>query len=214
MTQHSSEHSGNAAILAQALAALATLLGQDAWRESAARGLSATQSRALGLLAGYGPTRPGLLAKQLGVSAPTLSDALAALEAKGLLRREPDPSDSRAVQAAATEAGVELAASLQGWPSYLASALEALPAEDQAGLRRGLLRLLATLESGGRLPPLRACPGCVHLRPGAHPGSERPQHCARFDSALGPANLRLDCPEFSPASPEQARRGLAAWLDH
>lgn len=204
---------GLSTVISQALGELAALLSQYAWRDAARLGLSTTQAGALAQLTAHGPARPGALARQLGISAPTLSDALAALEAKGLVRRGPDPADSRAVLAMATEAGVQLAAQLGGPPESLAAALDSLPEDEQAAMLRALLRVLSALEAGGSLPTLRACAGCVYLRPGAHPGAARPHHCSRFDSALGAANLRLDCPEFAPASPDQAQRGLAAWLD-
>lgn len=213
MSVEPSKQTSLSAVLGHALGALAALLAQDAWRDAARLGLSTTQAAALAQVTAHGPARPGALAKQLGISAPTLSDALAALEMKGLVRRGPDPADSRAVLAAATEAGAQLAAQLGGPPGRLTAALDSLPEGEQDAMLRSLLRALSALEAGGQLPTLRACPGCMHLRSGAHPGAERPHHCSRFDSALGAANLRLDCPEFAPASPEQAQRGLVAWLE-
>jgi DNA-binding MarR family transcriptional regulator len=51
---------------------------------------------------------PGQVAKQLGLATPTVTRAATRMEAAGLLRREPHPSDGRLVRLVLTARGREL----------------------------------------------------------------------------------------------------------
>jgi MarR family transcriptional regulator, organic hydroperoxide resistance regulator len=51
---------------------------------------------------------PGQIARQLGLATPTVTKAATRMEAAGLLRREPHPSDGRLVQLWLTARGREL----------------------------------------------------------------------------------------------------------
>jgi DNA-binding MarR family transcriptional regulator len=83
--------------LAAGLARLSVALRAGQWRLAGAHGLTATQVQILGLLAARAKEparlRPGEVADQLGITRATASDALTALERKGLLARLPDPRD-------------------------------------------------------------------------------------------------------------------------
>lgn len=52
-----------------------------------------------------GPLRMGALAEELGVTVATASRTVDALTARGLVRRDSDPDDARAVRVVATPAG-------------------------------------------------------------------------------------------------------------
>ena len=67
--------------------------------------LSLPESSALVRLARGGPTTPGELAKLEQISPQSMGATLAALEARGLVERRPDPRDGRRVVLSATEAG-------------------------------------------------------------------------------------------------------------
>lgn len=67
--------------------------------------LTTPQAIALRAVVVDGPLRVGSLATALGVSDATASRTVDALEALGLVKRERDPSDARAVQVAATARG-------------------------------------------------------------------------------------------------------------
>ncbi|MEN0129820.1 MAG: MarR family winged helix-turn-helix transcriptional regulator [Brevundimonas sp.] len=56
------------------------------------------------------PPRQSQVAAQAGTDPKMTSDVVARLEAKGLLRREPDPADARAKFVLVTPAGADLAA--------------------------------------------------------------------------------------------------------
>ena len=67
--------------------------------------LTLPESSALVRLDRGGPTTPGELAKLEQISPQSMGATLAALEARGLVERRPDPRDGRRVVLSATEAG-------------------------------------------------------------------------------------------------------------
>jgi DNA-binding MarR family transcriptional regulator len=67
--------------------------------------LTTTQALALRIAVTEGPQRMGTLADRLGVTVATASRSADALVAAGLVRREADPADARAVRVAPTARG-------------------------------------------------------------------------------------------------------------
>jgi DNA-binding MarR family transcriptional regulator len=67
--------------------------------------LTTPQALALRTTVLEGPLRMGALARELGVSVATASRTVDALAARGLVRRESDPADARAVRVCATRRG-------------------------------------------------------------------------------------------------------------
>ena len=71
-------------------------------------GLSWGEWKVLGLLRHAGPpyrSSPGYLAERAELSSGAMTNRLDRLEAAGLIRRLPDPTDRRGVQVELTEAG-------------------------------------------------------------------------------------------------------------
>jgi DNA-binding MarR family transcriptional regulator len=98
---------------------------------------------ALAALNGAGPTRLGDLAAREGVAAPTMTRIVASLEDAGLMRRETDPQDRRAVLVAVTDAGAAL---IQGERSARSSELRRRVAGLSGPERAALLAALPVLE--------------------------------------------------------------------
>ena len=71
----------------------------------AAGELTLPESAALTRLNRGGPATSSVLAKQEQISAQSMGATLAALEARGLVERHPDPDDGRRVVLSITEAG-------------------------------------------------------------------------------------------------------------
>lgn len=85
MAQHDPAPFGEAARADSALTGIAKLglvLRHHAWRRREGDGLTPTQAQALALVAARGPRRVGELARMLGVTQPTASDAVATLVRK------------------------------------------------------------------------------------------------------------------------------------
>ncbi len=78
----------------EALARIGALLRSFAWRRAEAVGLTPTQEQILTRLAARGPSRVSVLADDLGVTQPTISDAVAALPRKAHVARGIDPGEA------------------------------------------------------------------------------------------------------------------------
>ena len=95
-------------------------------------GLTLSETSALARLDRGGPTTPGELAKQEQISPQSMGATLAALQARGLIERRPDPGDGRRAVMSVTDAGLDLLRSRRNAKvSQLARALAAefAPAE-------------------------------------------------------------------------------------
>jgi DNA-binding MarR family transcriptional regulator len=88
--------------------------------------LTMPESSALARLDRGGPTTSGALARLEQISPQSMGATLAALEARGLLDRQPDPQDGRRAVISVTEAGREVLRSRRNESTErLASALSA-----------------------------------------------------------------------------------------
>ncbi len=186
--------------IAYALARIGTLLKSLAWEDAEKLGVNPTQAQILVRLAARGRSRVSDLAAELGVSQPTLSDAVAALFRKGLLERQPDPEDGRAVRLQLTWAGRAVAEAARVPPPAMLAALETLPEADRDAMQRGLVGLIRALQLAQVIPVQRICVTCRHFRPHAHDDAARPHHCAFVDAAFGDAALRIDCGDHETAA--------------
>jgi DNA-binding MarR family transcriptional regulator len=192
------------------LAKIGIALKQQAWAEAGGRGLTPTQGQVLALLrANPDGLRLGALAEQLGVTAATTSDSVAALQRKGLVTKEPMAGDGRGVIVLLTPAGTREAAAAAAWPDFLLEAVGELSTVEQATFLRALVSMIRTLQEKGRIPVARMCVSCRFFRPYQHDNPARPHHCAFVDAPFGDGELRLDCPDFRTAPDEQAAQ---TWL--
>ncbi|MCX4390618.1 MarR family winged helix-turn-helix transcriptional regulator [Micromonospora peucetia] len=70
------------------------------------------QSRALGVLIRHGTLRLSALAEHLRIAPRSATEVVDDLEARGLVRRRPDPADRRATLVAPTEEGIRTGAAI------------------------------------------------------------------------------------------------------
>jgi DNA-binding MarR family transcriptional regulator len=123
-------------------------------------GLSLTAAATLARLQREGPARLTELATAEGITQPSMTALVARLSAQGLVRREADPSDGRAVVLSLTAAGEDLLAQRRASrtarlvpyvaglsPDDLRSIAEALPALARL---TGALRPSSTILEGTR----------------------------------------------------------------
>ena len=120
-------------------------------REDEAVGLSAARLSALSVIVFGGPVRISALARAEQVQTPTMTPIVAALERGGLITREVDPSDARAVILRATGKGTKLMAEGRRLRvANLAEALRPLGADERATLRQAAAILQHTLNAQPR----------------------------------------------------------------
>jgi DNA-binding MarR family transcriptional regulator len=99
-------------------------------------GLTPTQLSVLATLERHGPSTPGELATHEKVQPPSMTRALARLEASGLVARTPHPVDRRQILVALTDAArAVLAEDRRRREAWLVDHLTALTAQERAVLR-------------------------------------------------------------------------------
>jgi DNA-binding MarR family transcriptional regulator len=195
----------------EGLERLATALRADDWVGARAAGVNPTQFAIMASLEG----RPGGLsvrdiAQQLGVSQPSATDSIGALERKGYLYKAPAPSDRRSVRIVLTEHGEASLASAHATRSVAESAAGALDGPQQEELLVSLVTMIRHLQESGIIPIQRMCVSCRFFRPYAHQDAAQPHHCTFVDAAFGQQDLRVDCREHETADPS-AR--AATWAE-
>lgn len=199
------------------LAKIGIALKARAWRGAAPERVTPTQAQALVLLrSAPRGLRLDEVAKGLGVTAPTASDAVAALVSKGLVSRGRAAENHRAVALTLTTDGEALAARVADWPDFLLRAVGTLEPAEQTAFLRGLVKIIRSLQEAGDIQPQRMCVSCRYFRPNVHDDAERPHHCAFVDAPFGDRHLRVDCLEQEPASSAEAQANWSRWAgsDH
>lgn len=114
--------------------------------ERAGEGISDSQLGVLWRLASEGRCTPGGLATAEKVSAPSMNRTLNALEASGLVRRDPSDDDARSVWVTITAAGEQVIAETRRLrQQWFHAQLEALSGAERRALEevRPILRRLA-----------------------------------------------------------------------
>jgi DNA-binding MarR family transcriptional regulator len=180
--------------IATALHKIGLAMKQQSWQQASEEGLSATQGQILAALVPGTPLTGTELGQRLGLTLPTISDSVRVLLEKGLAQKRPDPRHPRASLIELTALGKRLGTRARAWPEFLADAVGALGAAEQATFFASLVKMIRALQEGGQVPVSGMCVTCTHFRPNAHAGA-RPHHCALVDAPLGGEGLRLDCPE-------------------
>ena len=91
---------------------------------------------------------PGEIARRLGIATPTVTRAATRMEATGLLRREPHPSDRRLVRLRLTDRGRELEKVIDEQTNQLTErALATLGAAERESLVRALHEIRRNLSA-------------------------------------------------------------------
>ena len=200
--------------IAAGLSKLGSFLRSSQWRQAEVLGMTATQGQILAYLLQRGASRISALAEELGVTQPTASDAVAALERKGMLLKRRDPADARAVRLHLTAAGRKAGKALVHWPESLLAALDSLETAERALLLRGLTKTIRELQLRGAIPLQRMCVSCRFFRPHAHESAAAPHHCDFVDAAFGESDLRLDCGDHEAAAPAAAQASWRLFARH
>jgi DNA-binding MarR family transcriptional regulator len=105
------------------------------------------QFSALATLDKQGPLRSGELAQREAVTAPTMTRVLAALAERGLVHREPDPTDARSVRVSLSPAGTEALNRIRSERTALLGArIARLTGDQRAALVAGLPALEALVD--------------------------------------------------------------------
>jgi len=187
----------------------------SSWRAAGQRGLTPLQGQILAMLSGArAGLRPTALAERLAVTAPTISQSVAALSSKGLVERRGDSDDGRVSLVCLTARGRTEARAASGWPDFLASAVEQLSEPEQEVFWKGLMKMVVTLQQNEQLPTSEMCLTCRHFRPHLHREASLPHHCALVDAPMGHRHLRLECAEHEASESEARDAVVRTFLTH
>lgn len=195
-------HSDNRGTLAIGLAKIGLVIRHQAWQVAENSGLTPTQSQVLTSIdaSSEGWLSVTEIARQLAVTQPTASDAIATLERKRLVVRARSDDDARVVRVKLTAVGRRRARENAEWPDAFLSAIGELDPAEQGVFLKGLMKMIRSLQESGKIPTARMCATCTYFRPYVHPGAQTPHYCAYVDAPLRDTELRLDCCEHEQAS--------------
>jgi len=192
--------------IATGLHKIGLALKQQSWLQANEEGLSATQGQILAALVAHAPLTGSELSERIGVTLPTISDAVRVLVDKKLVLKTPDPRHPRASLLTPTKQGTALGVRARSWPEFMAAAGTDLTPEEQRAFYSGVVKMIRALQEQGLVPISGMCVTCTHFCPSVR-GGESPHHCAFVDAPLANEQLRLDCPEHELAD-ESSRREL------
>ncbi|MFI0422529.1 MarR family transcriptional regulator [Spongiactinospora gelatinilytica] len=204
MTEHVTDPGGTADLdrrLADALERLGHGMRSLAQRSARGHGLTPLQQQAVLALSRQSGARREVsaLAAEFDVTTPTMSDAVTALERKGLVSRSPGLDGRRRVLSL-TEAGETVAGELAPWDGPLLAALAALPVADRAAALHTLLHVIGDLQRRGVVSVARMCTTCRFFGRDEHADPAAPHHCHLLKAPLALTDLQTDCPEHRPAA--------------
>ncbi|MFJ9412945.1 MarR family winged helix-turn-helix transcriptional regulator [Streptomyces sp. NPDC101227] len=135
--------------VAERFFAVTKLLRKRANEGLRAQGLTMARGKLMAVLHHTGPVRISVIAAKLGIAARSVTEAVDALERDGLVTRQPDPTDRRAVLVALTERGTTVIREAEGPRRAVVNGLfSALDADDRAELLR-LLDILGRAADEG-----------------------------------------------------------------
>ncbi len=183
--------------LIAALERLAHVLRTLLWEEGVRSRLSPIQIQTLLYLSSHPEKlcRIGQVAQEFNLTSATMSDAVDALEEKGLVVRRPWPQDGRVLALHLTEDGRFHAEKLSRWAQVLKDQLAHFSPEEKGHALAFLLKLIEHLYRAGIITVARICLTCRFFRPHAHLNSPAPHHCMLLDKPLAAGDLQVDCPE-------------------
>lgn len=184
--------------LADGLTRLAAVARQLDWQAAETAGLSPTQADILRFVAKRPEgTRLTAAAAHAGVRKATASDAVTALERKGLVRKYADAADGRAVALNASAKGKRVA---EAWPSNFIPIVSGLAPDQQEDLFTLVVGMIRQLQKQQLIAPQRTCVSCRHFRENIAPGTTTPHFCALVNAPMADRHLRVDCDEHESAA--------------
>lgn len=192
--------------VAAGLQKIGLAMKKRAWRNMGGQGLAPLQAQILTFLRmrSNGPASVSMVASELAVKVPTVSEAVDTLHKKRLVLKTRAASDRRVVTLRLSASGRRKAREAAGWPDLLAAAADQLSPVEQVTLLRAIMKLIKAMQARGDIPVARMCVTCRFFRPHVYEDAERPHHCELVNAPFGDRSLRIDCPEHQPAPPAQA----------
>jgi DNA-binding MarR family transcriptional regulator len=170
-------------------------LKSQSWQDAGQQGLTPTQGQILTLLVTSGGVGLSEIAKNLGVTAATASDAVASLVEKGLVQKTRSATDRRAIAITLTSAGQQAGNQANTWSDFLLTTVDELTPEEKVVFLRGLIKIIKKLQEQGKISVAKMCVTCSFFQPDRYPDSIKPHHCGLVDAPFSDGDLRITCAE-------------------
>ncbi len=166
------------------------------WEKAKEYSLSPIQTQILIFIQYHPPAinTVSYLAKEFNITKPTISDAVKVLEQKGLIVKTFSSNDSRSYSIALTDQGKNIVETTGNFPDPLLQFISAMADDDKELFWKNIVSLITLLNRTGVISVQRMCTGCIHYR-----YAENIAWCSLLKQELEIKDLRIDCPEFSPA---------------
>ncbi len=164
------------------------------WQESNAFSLSPIQVQVLIFLLHHSEEKRKVsyLAGEFNMTKATISDAVKALDQKGLIEKAYVPGDTRSYIIHLSERGREIAKKTSLFTREIHDPIDKLHPDDKENLLLSLLNIIRHLNKAGVITIQRMCTTCAY-----HQQSENGEKhfCKLLNQNLQIADLRIDCPE-------------------
>lgn len=137
------------------------------------------------------------LSREFDLTKPTISDAVRVLLQKGLVTKIPDSADSRSYYIKPTAEGQREITAMEGFGAPVLRPLQNLGREEKQQLLEALFQIIRHLNKAGVISVQRSCHSCRFYKT-----QEGQPYCNLLNARLANEDIRLDCPEYQPARPE------------
>ncbi len=163
------------------------------WEQGYKYSLSPTQIEILFAISSYNkPITISLLAKEMAISKPTISDSVYALEKKALVKKIP-MKDRRKVGIKITGKGKNIIKSIHKKNPLLNITKTSLNNHEKSSLFQALLKITSVLKDNGYLQIVRTCPYCGNL---IYKASTKSYLCAISKKNLSLSDFQINCQHF------------------
>ncbi len=133
------------------------------------------------------------LAKEFNLTKPTISDAIKALDQKGLINKDFSTSDNRSYLISLSKKGTAMVSQTNDFSAPLQKQLGGFSPTELESLFGTLSQLIYKLNRNGILSVQRTCFGCTFYQK-----NKDSDYCNLLKKKLHRKEIRLDCPEFEP----------------
>jgi len=134
------------------------------------------------------------LSREFNLAKPTISDAVAALGRKGLIKRIKSSTDARSCPIRLTKGGTRSVAETEKFANPLKSVVSALSDADKEAFWSILSRLIFASHRDGLIAVQRICYACKYYEQNTDDA-----YCRLLERELVANDIRADCPEFVEA---------------
>lgn len=166
------------------------------WKLTKEFGLSPLQIKLLIFLNNHELSKCNIsyLSKEFSLSKATVSDAVFALETKGLVKRITNASDARSYFLMVTENGKTLTAKLAKFTVPFRKIIEELQEKEKTILWKLLQKIILESNRSGLISIQRMCMNCQFYKK-----RKSGHYCNLLKKTLLVSEIRIDCPDFVEA---------------